>query len=75
MLIEVKSPLRKALPGNTILAANDRKPTADSSSGWIVALFRRSLAVVLALASLSGGILACMRMLSNSIPRNSVMVP
>ena len=73
---ESKSRRRKARPGITILAANDRNPTADSRSLWEMDVsFSRSLTVFLALASLSGGSLAYIRILSNSIPRKSAVVP
>ena len=71
-----KSRRKKALPGITILAINIRKPTANSSSLWeTVTLFRRFLAVVLVLTSLSGGSLACISIESNSISRKSAIVP
>ena len=74
LLIASKSRRKKALSGITILATNDRKPTADSSSRReIIALFSSSFAVFLALASFAGGSLLCIRMLSNSIPRNSAI--
>ena len=75
-LIASNSCLKKALPGTTTLAANDRNPTADSSSRCgIVDFLNRSSTVLLTLANLSGGSLACILMLSSSIPRKSATLP
>ena len=68
--------LKNTLPRITIFAAKNRNPTANSSSRCeIVALFRRSAIVFLARSSLFEGSLACISILSSSIPRKSTMIP
>ena len=73
MAFALKRRRRKALPGTTTLAANDKNPTKESNSSLLIDDFCKAcLTRSLAFCSLSGGSRASMSTVSNSMPKKSI---
>ena len=68
--------LRNVRPGRTTLHACARLPMRDNNSRFLAAFLDiHSLIMILILANLSSGNLIIMLMVSNSIPRNTIVDP